>query len=82
MDEIKKVGPGGHFVSSRHTRKYMRTEQFQPRLSNRDTRDQWQAAGAEDACQRASRYAEDILAREAENVLPEDIGPNIDKRSR
>ncbi len=73
MDEIKKVGPGGHFVSSRHTRKYMRTEQFQPRLSNRDTRDQWQAAGSEDAWQRATHFAEDVLASEPENVLSEDV---------
>ena len=73
IDEIKKVGPEGHFVSSRHTRKYMRTEQFQPRLSNRDTREQWQAAGAEDAWQRASRFAENVLACEPENILSEDV---------
>lgn len=73
MDEIKKVGPGGHFVSSRHTRKYMRTEQFQPQLSNRDTREEWQANGAEDACRRASRFAKDILESEPENILTEDV---------
>ncbi len=71
LDEIKKVGPGGHFVSSRHTRKYMRSEQFKPRLSNRDTRKQWQQAGGRDAWQRASEYALDILNSEPENVLPE-----------
>lgn len=70
MDQIKKVGPGGHFVSSRHTRKYMRTEQFKPSLSNRDTRDQWQAAGGKDAWQRATEYASTVLNSEMENVLP------------
>lgn len=73
LDEIKKVGPGGHFVASRHTRKYMRLEQFQPQLSDRDTRDQWQAAGGEDAWQRASTFASDVLAGEPENVLPEEV---------
>lgn len=72
MDEIKKVGPGGHFVSSRHTRKYMRTEQFKPQLSNRDTRDQWQAAGGRDAWQRAAEYATEVINTELENVLPEE----------
>lgn len=72
LDEIKKVGPGGHFVSSRHTRKYMRTEQFKPQLSNRDTREQWQAAGSQDAWQRASEYATGVLDSEPENILPED----------
>ncbi|MBU0972850.1 MAG: trimethylamine methyltransferase family protein [Proteobacteria bacterium] len=73
LDEIKKVGPGGHFVSSRHTRKYMRTEHYQPQLSNRDTREQWQAAGSRDACQRASEYATGVLNSEPENVLPQEI---------
>jgi trimethylamine--corrinoid protein Co-methyltransferase len=73
LDEIKKVGPGGHFVSSRHTRKYMRSEQFSPQLSNRDTRKQWLAEGSPDAWQRASAIADGLLASEPENVLPEDI---------
>jgi trimethylamine--corrinoid protein Co-methyltransferase len=72
LDEIKKVGPGGHFVSSRHTRKYMRTEQFTPQLSNRDTRDQWLDSGAQDAWQRASAYANKVLTSEPENILPEE----------
>lgn len=72
LDEIKKVGPGGHFVSSRHTRKYMRTEQFVPKLSNRDTRDQWLKAGALDTWQRASEYTTSVLNTIPENVLPEE----------
>ncbi len=73
LDEIKKVGPGGHFVSSRHTRKYMRTEQFKPRLSDRNTREQWKSAGAQDAWQRATEIAKGLLESEKENVLSEDI---------
>lgn len=72
LDEIKKVGPGGHFVSSRHTRKYMRTEQFHPKLSNRDTREQWMTAGAQDAWQRATGVAREILESEKKNVLPKE----------
>lgn len=69
LDEIKKVGPGGHFVSSRHTRKYMRSEQFKPQLSDRDTREQWKSTGAQDAWQRATGVAKGILESEKENVL-------------
>ena len=72
LDEIKKVGPGGHFVSSRHTRKYMRTEQFKPSLSDRNTRKQWQAAGGQTAWQRATEYAATVLNSEMENVLNEE----------
>ncbi|MCK5436650.1 MAG: trimethylamine methyltransferase family protein [Desulfobulbaceae bacterium] len=73
LDDIKKVGPGGHFVSSRHTRKYMRTEQYRPELSDRNTRDQWQADGSRDACQRATDYVRKVLEAPAENVLSEDV---------
>lgn len=73
FDEIKKVGPGGHFVSSRHTRKYMRSEQYAPQLSNRDTRDQWLAQGGKDTRQRATDFARSVLDRQPENVLPAEI---------
>jgi trimethylamine--corrinoid protein Co-methyltransferase len=61
FDEIKKVGPGGHFVSSRHTRRHMRAEQFKPTLSDRETRDVWTAAGGKDARRRAAEKAKAIL---------------------
>lgn len=73
LDEIKKVGPGGHFVSSRHTRKYMRTEHFKPCLSNRDTRSQWQASGSKDAWQRCEEFSSGVLNAEPENILSEEI---------
>jgi trimethylamine--corrinoid protein Co-methyltransferase len=61
FDEIQKVGPAGHYVSSRHTRRHMRTEQFMPTLSDRENRDVWQAAGAKDARQRATEKARAVL---------------------
>jgi trimethylamine--corrinoid protein Co-methyltransferase len=72
LDEIRKVGPGGHFVSSRHTRKYMRTEQYVPQLSDRDTRDQWLAQGGHDTRQRTTQFVMDILEQQPENILPEE----------
>ena len=50
----------------------MRTEQFVPKLSNRDTRDQWLKAGALDTWQRASEYTTSVLNTIPENVLPEE----------
>jgi trimethylamine--corrinoid protein Co-methyltransferase len=69
LDEIKKVGPGGHFVSSRHTRKYMRSEQYAPQLSDRDTRDQWLNQGGRDTRQRTTEFVTAILDQEPENML-------------
>ncbi len=73
LEEIRKVGPGGHFVSSRHTRKYMRSEQYSPELSDRNTREQWAAQGSRDTRQRATARVREVLEAEAENVLGEEI---------
>jgi trimethylamine--corrinoid protein Co-methyltransferase len=59
---IKEVGPGGHFVSARHTRKYMRTEHYQPTLSERDNLEEWQAKGKKDTHARAKERVEEILS--------------------
>jgi len=64
FDEIRKVGPGGHFVSSRHTRRHMRGEQYKPTLSDRENRYVWTAAGRKDACRRATQIAQGVLNAE------------------
>ncbi len=79
FDEIKKAGPGGHFVSSRHTRRYMKTEQYHPVLSDRSTRDRWKEAGAQDTRARAAKQASKILSQPAEPVLPASIRERIKK---
>jgi trimethylamine--corrinoid protein Co-methyltransferase len=66
FEEIRKVGPAGHYVASRHTRRHMRQEQYMPTLSDRETRDVWQAAGGKDTRRRASETARRIL--EADTV--------------
>ena len=71
FDLIKKIGPGGHFVSSRHTRKHMRSEQYTPQLSNRDNRDKWLADGAADAGVRAGKKVKQILSEPLKSYLPE-----------
>jgi trimethylamine--corrinoid protein Co-methyltransferase len=70
FDVIKEVGPGGHFVSARHTRRHMRSEQYTPQLSDRDDRSKWEAAGAKEAKMRASEKAQAILAEPMESVIP------------
>ena len=62
FDLIKGVGPGGHFVSAKHTRKYMRTEHYQPTLSERDNMEEWQAKGQKDTYARARERVEEILS--------------------
>ena len=73
FDVLKKAGPGGHFVSSRHTRRYMRTEQFHPKLSDRDNRERWENNGAHDTNARATKKVREILDGTPHSVLPPEI---------
>ncbi len=61
FDVMKKIGPGGHFVSSRHTRKFMRKEQFHPKISDRSTREEWLNNGSPDTRKKAMQRVEEIL---------------------
>lgn len=69
FDELKKAGPGGHFVSSRHTRKYMRTELYTPQLSDRNNRDEWERQGSKPIHIRAAEKAREILKKPETPVL-------------
>jgi trimethylamine--corrinoid protein Co-methyltransferase len=77
FEVLKKAGPGGHFVSSRHTRRYMRTEQFHPKLSDRDNRDRWENEGGKDTNARASEKVREILEGPAQSVLPSEIREHL-----
>jgi trimethylamine--corrinoid protein Co-methyltransferase len=77
FDEIQKVGPAGHYVSSRHTRRYMRKEQFMPKLSDRENRDIWQASGGKDARERATEIAKRVLDSELVSHIDSDVRGRI-----
>jgi trimethylamine--corrinoid protein Co-methyltransferase len=77
FDVMKKIGPGGHFVSSRHTRKYMRKEQYQPKISDRTTRKEWLNNGSPDTRNRAMQRVEEILGRPALPVPSSEVMEKI-----
>ena len=77
FDVLKEVGPGGHFVSNRHTRRHMRSEQYQPQLSDRENRDVWMKSSAKDARARAADKAREILDGESGPVLSQGIREKI-----
>jgi len=76
FDLIKEVGPGGHFVSAKHTRKNMRTEHYQPTLSDRDNLEEWQAKGKRYTYDRARERVEDILSAPGYR-LPDEVRQRI-----
>jgi trimethylamine--corrinoid protein Co-methyltransferase len=57
LDTIRAVGPGGHFLTQKHTRAHMR-ELWRPRLMDRRPYDAWEAnpAGAREAAHERARH--------------------------
>jgi trimethylamine--corrinoid protein Co-methyltransferase len=62
LDVVAAVGPGGDFVSQRHTARHMRSAQWRPTVLNRLSHDRWRDDGAPDARERARRKALRLLA--------------------
>lgn len=59
---IKKVGPGGNFLAESHTVGHMRKEHYQPNLSDRNRREEWENQGAKDTLNRAREKVQKILS--------------------
>lgn len=76
FDVLKEVGPGGHFVSNKHTRNHMRKEHYQPTLSNRKLRERWEKLGSKDTFIRAKERVEEILEKPGRR-LPQHIRNRI-----
>jgi len=62
LDLIKQAGPGGNFVAARHTRRFMRGEHYQPTLSDRVSREDWEAQGSKTTWQKASERVQELLS--------------------
>jgi trimethylamine--corrinoid protein Co-methyltransferase len=75
LDEVlESVGPGGHFLGERSTRRAMRSDEwFVPRLGTQDARDVWEAAGRPDVVDEARQKVADILATHEESRLDDDV---------
>jgi len=71
-DLIKEVGPGGNFVTAKHTRRFMRKEHYQPTLSDRNSRDKWEKRGQKASWEKAAETVKAILEIPAAG-LPDEI---------
>jgi trimethylamine--corrinoid protein Co-methyltransferase len=62
LDTIDAVGPGGFFLDAPHTLRHYRQAHFLPRVSVRQSHDQWLAEGGLSATQRANAFCRERLA--------------------
>jgi trimethylamine--corrinoid protein Co-methyltransferase len=70
LELIKEVGPiPGHYLSTAHTRKWWRQEQYMPQVADRLTYAEWTATGKKSALDYAKERMEEILAAPAKTYL-------------
>ena len=82
LDVIEAVGPGGEFLSQRHTLENVQKEHYVPKIINRDKWEVWQRAGAKDLSQVAREEAKRILAEHKPEPLDHDITIEIEDIAR
>lgn len=76
LENIHEAGPGGNYLTARHTLKHFRSELWQPSLFNRLNPDAWQAAGAR-------RYEERVVEKTLailESYSPEPLVDDVQKQ--
>jgi trimethylamine--corrinoid protein Co-methyltransferase len=72
LELIEKVGPGGNFITERHTLENFRGQMFMTKLLNRNNYDNWKAEGSKTFAQRANEKVKQILStREVSAIAPE-----------
>jgi trimethylamine--corrinoid protein Co-methyltransferase len=79
-DDILDVGPGGHFLSRKSTRKLARSDEVRyANLLDRHTLDQWMQLGKPSMYSNARKKVEEILASPLEDPLPDAVTGKLDE---
>jgi len=73
LDVIREVGPGGEFLTHKHTLEHFKLENWDARLGNRMARDEWVESGALDIRARAREEVKRILATHHPKPLDTDV---------
>jgi len=73
LSAIADVGPGGEFLSHRHTRSHCRDAQWRPTVFSRASRAAWEADSRPDLRERARRKAIALLASHEVDMPPREV---------
>ncbi len=76
---IEKVGPGGQFLGQRHTIDHLETEHYIPKLSDRRSRADWEAAGAKELREVAREETRRILREYRPMPLEKDVEAELER---
>ena len=73
MDTIRQVGPGGNYMTEKHTLRNFREEIWTPKFLNRDNPETWVEKGSKRYGEVVTQKAHMILATHQPKPLPEDV---------
>jgi trimethylamine---corrinoid protein Co-methyltransferase len=75
---MSEVAPGGHFFGCEHTMARFETAFYRPLLSDWQNHENWEAAGAQDATERATAIWQQLLAEFEEPPMDPGIREGLD----
>ena len=78
VDTIRQVGPGGDFLSSKHTARHVRKAQWRPTIINRQGFVRWQEEGGLDLREKARRKALRLLETHQPEPLDAAVATRLD----
>jgi trimethylamine--corrinoid protein Co-methyltransferase len=78
VDTVRQVGPGGDFLSTKHTARHVRKDQWRPTIINRLGRARWQEEGGLDLREKARRKALHLLETHEPEPLDAGLAARID----
>jgi len=74
FEDIAHIGPGGHFLGTKNTRKAARSSEFySAQLFDRHSYESWVELGKPNMVQKARERVEEILSQPLEDPLPDDV---------
>lgn len=77
LDLIKEIGPGGSFITAKHTISRMKTEAVMTKIADRDARTIWEKKGATDTHAKALKKAKEIMKTNATPLLSPEVDSAI-----
>ena len=80
FEDIQQVGPGGHFLKSRHTRRLAHTDEFYySKLVDHSPYETWLELGRPDLYTRARAEVERLLAEPLSDPLPGEVVDGLER---
>ncbi len=78
IDTIREVGPGGDFLSTKHTARHFRKAQWRPTILNRQGYARWLEEGGLDLREKARRKVAEVLDTHVPKPVDDGLAKRVD----